>query len=131
MIVSIKFGREASMYTDINAEHGIVTTPQLQIRPRAATDCVRLAGTVLSYVLPYAQQSHPKTTTRLQDAFFALRPAAFQKMANTRDFWEFYIAEMEAGNIALEAAVTQYNDRFLSKDKLFKAIAGEDDAGDA
>ena len=131
MIISIKFGREASMYTDINAERGIVTTPQLQIKPRAATDCVRLAGTVLSYVLPYAQQPQPKVTSRVQDAFFALRPAAFQKMADTRDFREFYISEMEAGNTALEAAVTQYNDHYLSKGKLFKPINGDDDDGDA
>jgi len=131
LIVNIKFGREASMYTDINAERMIVTTPQMQIRPRAATDCVRLAGTVLSYVRPYAKHSQPKTTKRVQDAFFALRPAAFQKMADTSDFWEFYIARMEAGNTALEAAVTEYNDSFLSKGKLFKPVAGGGQDGDA
>ena len=125
MIVAIKFGREASMYTEIDAESGIVTTPQLQVRSSTATDCVRLAGTVLSYVLPYVQQSQPKIATRVQNAFFALRPASFQKMANTSDFWEFYISQMEVGNIALDAAVTQYNNHYLSKGKLFKPVTGE------
>lgn len=131
MMVDLKFGREASMYTDINAERSIVTTPEMQVRQRTATDCVRLAGTVLAHARPYAQQSQPKTTTRVQDAFFALRPAVFQKMANTADFWEFYIAQMEQGNMALEAAVTDYNRLYLSQGKVFKSEPGSAGEGDA
>ena len=86
-MVDLKFGREASMYTDIHAEQVIVTTPQMQIRKEAAMHCVRLAGTILAYARPYAQQTQPKSTSRVQDAFFALRPAAFQMMAKTADFW--------------------------------------------
>jgi AbiV family abortive infection protein len=118
-MVDLKFGREASMYTDIHAERMIVTTPQMQVRKKTAADCVRLAGTVLAHVRPYAQQAQPKTTTRVQDAFFALRPSVFQKMANTADFWEYYITKMEKGNTALEAAVTEYNHHYFSKGKLF------------
>jgi len=120
MMVDLKFGREASMYADINAERMIVTTPQMQVRQKTASDCVRLAGTVLSHVRPYAQQALPKSTTRVQDAFFALKPSTFQKMANTSDFWYFYIAQMESGNIALESAVTEYNDLYFSKKALFR-----------
>jgi AbiV family abortive infection protein len=122
-MVDLKFGREASMYTDIHAEKVIVTTPQKQVRGKTATDCVRLAGTVLSYARPYAQQAQPKQTTRVQDAFFALRPAVFQKMANTADFWHFYIGQMERGNMALEAAVTEYNTLYLSQGKLFRPLS--------
>jgi AbiV family abortive infection protein len=132
MMVALKFGREASMYTDINAEKVIVTTPQMQVRERTATDCVRLAGTVLSHVRPYAQQSQPKSTTRVQDAFFALKPTIFQRMANTADFWEYYISQMEQGKMALECAVVEYNQRFFSKGAMFKAsstlVRDEDDA---
>lgn len=126
LMVALKFGREASMYTDINADRGIVTTPQMQVRRKTASDCVRLAGTVLSHVRPYAQQTQPKSTTRLQDAFFALRPSIFQKMANTADFWYFYIAQMEGGNLALESAVTEYNDLYFSKRVLFKTESSAD-----
>jgi AbiV family abortive infection protein len=119
MMVDLKFGREASMYTDIHADQLIVTTPQMQVRKKTAADCVRLAGAVLAHVRPYAQQAKPKTTTRVQDAFFALRPSVFQRMANTADFWEYYITKMEKGNKALEAAVTEYNLHYLSKGKLF------------
>lgn len=68
-MVDLKFGREASMYTDINAERVLVTTPQIQVSEKTATNCLRLAGAVLSHVQPYAQQSQPKKTTRIQDAF--------------------------------------------------------------
>lgn len=120
LMVDLNFGREASMYTDIHAERVIVTTPQKQIREKTASDCVRLAGTVLAHVGKYAQQAQPKSTTRVQDAFFALRPSVFQKMTNTADFWEYYIAQMEAGNTALENAVMEYNQHYVTKGKTFK-----------
>ena len=115
IMVALKFGREASMYTDVNAEKVAVTTPQMQVSPRVAANCVRLAGAVLSHVRPYAQQSQTKATTRVQDAFFALRPTVFKKMANTADFWEYYISRMERGDTALDAAALEYNERFLSR----------------
>jgi len=123
-MVGLKFGREASMYTDINAEKAIVTTPEMQVHQRTAAECVRLAGAVLAYARPYTQQSQPKTTTRVQDAFFALKPAVFQKMANTADFWKYYIAQMEQGNTALEAAATEYNRLYLSQGKTFVSGRG-------
>jgi len=131
MMVALKFGREASMYTDINAERVIVTTPQMQVRQKTASDYVRLAGTVLSHVRSYAQQTQPKSTTQVQDAFFALKPSLFQKMANTADFWYFYIAQMESGNFALESAVTEYNDRYFSKSILFVMESNEEGSGAA
>jgi AbiV family abortive infection protein len=120
LTVDLQFGREASMYTDIHAEKVIVTTPQKQISREAATDCVRLAGRVLAYARPYAEQVQIKTTNRVQDSFFALRPTIFQKMANTADFWWYYISQMEQGNRTLESAVVDYNASFFSRGKLFR-----------
>ena len=130
-MVDLKFGREASMYTDINSERGIVTTPQMQVERATAANCVRLAGTVLSHVRPYAQRAQPKTSTPEQDAFFALKPAIFQKMANTGDFWEYYISRMKQGDTALETAVIDYNRLYLSKDMRFKPAESEPREGDA
>lgn len=123
MMVDLNFGREASMYTDINAERATVTTPQMQVGKKIAGNCVRLAGTVLSHVRPYTQQAQPKATTRVQDAFFALKPAVFQSMAKTADFWEYYISQMKQGNMALEAAVTEYNRHYFAHGKTFKPAA--------
>lgn len=129
-MVDLKFGREASMYTDINAERAMVTTPQMQVNEKAAAHCLGLAGAVLSHARPYAQQSQPKKTTRAQDAFFALRPSVFQKMANTSDFWEYYISRMEQGSTALDAAVTEYNQNYFSQGKTWKSASGTDGAAD-
>lgn len=129
LMVALKFGREASMYTDINPELVIVTTPQTQVRQKTASDCVRLAGIVLSHVRPYVQQTQPKSTTRMQDAFFALRPSIFQKMTNTADFWYFYLAQMKGGNLALESAVTEYYDRYFSKRALFVVKSSVEGSG--
>lgn len=120
IVVDLKFGREASMYTDIHTEKVIVTTPAMQVGQRTAADSVRLAGTVLSYAVPYAQQLQTKFMSRAQDAFFALKPTLFQKMANTVDFWEYYLHQMEQGNMTLDVAVTDYNRLYLSKGQLFK-----------
>jgi AbiV family abortive infection protein len=130
-MVDLKFGREASMYTDINAERAMVTTPQMQVGEKTATHCLRLAGAVLSHARPYAQQSQPKKTTRVQDAFFALRPSVFQKMANTGDFWEYYISRMEQGNTTLEAAVTEYNQNYFSQGKTWNPASSASEAGHA
>ena len=119
IMVDLKFGREASMYTDINAERAIVTTPSMQVKEKAAAHCVHLAGNVVAQVRRYLQ-SQPKPISRVQDEFFALKPTVFKKMANTADFWEYYIAQMEVGNMALENVVTEYNKRYFSKDTLFK-----------
>ena len=130
-MVDLKFGREASMYTDISSEKAIVTTPQMQVGEKTATHCLRLAGAVLSHVMPYAQQAQPKKTTRGQDAFFALKPSVFQKMANTGDFWEYYISRMEQGNMALEAAVTEYNRSYFSQGKNWNTASSIDGADEA
>lgn len=126
LMVDIQFGREASMYTDIQAEKAIVTTPQKQIREKAASDCVRLARKVLSYARAYAEQAELQATSRVQDSFFALKPNVFQKMASTADFWWYYIARMEQGNLALESAAVEYNANYLSKHKLFRPEGSTD-----
>ncbi|SIR72671.1 AbiV family abortive infection protein [Pseudacidovorax sp. RU35E] len=126
LMVDIQFGREASMYTDIHAEKAIVTTPQKQIREKAASDCVRLAKRVLHYARPYAEQAVLPATSRIQDSFFALKPTVFQKMAGTADFWWYYIARMEQGNLALESAAVEYNANYLSKRKTFRSEGSTD-----
>ena len=109
----------------------MVTTPQAQVVQKTATNCVRLAGAVLSHVRPYAQQVQPKTSTRAQDAFFALKPAVFQKMTNMADFWEYYVSRAEQGDMTLDSAVVQYHQRFLSRGETFKPVSKPADDGHA
>jgi AbiV family abortive infection protein len=118
--IDIKHGREPSMYTDIHFDGPKITTPESAIRPEAANNCIRLAEAVLSYATPYIT-AKPKTTTRTQDVFFAMKSSIFLKMANTEDFWWYYISRMESGDKAIENAVTEYNTKYFSKNVKFKA----------
>lgn len=118
--IDVIHGREPSMYTDIHFDGPRITTPKSTARPEAANNCIRLAETVLSYTIPYIT-AKPKFTSRTQDEFFAMKPSVFLKMANTEDFWWYYISRMESGNKAIEDAVTEYNKKYFSKNVKFKA----------
>jgi len=122
LMVALAFGREAAMYTDINAEKNIVTTPQKQVSQHVASDCIRLATTVLSHVRLYVMQSMPKKTTKAHDELFALKPSIFQKLLNNADFWEYYLSKMESGTTAFDEAVADYNRAYLTQGKYFKSI---------
>lgn len=122
VMVDIGIGREAAMYTDVHVESGSVTTPKGQIRVKAASDCVSLAGTVLHRAVEYTCRNEPKRAGRIQDAFFALKP--FHKIASTKDFWEYYVSKLEAGQSELESAVLEYNERYFSRKLLFKPHSG-------
>lgn len=120
IMVDVKHGREPSMYTDIQQDGSRVVTPETVVRSSVADNCVCLAKQVLSYAKAYVTESKPKITTPVQDAFFAMKPGLLPKMMNTKDFWEYYLSRMEAGDKALENAAIEYNRLYLSKDSKFK-----------
>jgi AbiV family abortive infection protein len=117
-MIDIGHGRELSMYVDVKPNGGAVSMPGEVVRSIAAENCVRLAKAVLTHATPHVMQIKPKVRTKVQDEFFAFKQA-FLKMANTADFWEYYIFRMEAGDKALEVAVTTYHAQFHSKGMLF------------
>ena len=109
------------MYTDIHIDGPSVLTPSVSIRPNTAESCVRLAGDVLARARPYVTQTSPLVKTRDQDALFALKPALWLKIANTKDFWEYWLSRNQAGDIAIETVTVQYNQDYFSKGLQFKA----------
>ena len=121
-MIDVKNGREPSMYTEIHDGTKVVT-PEAAVRSSVAENCVRLAERILSYTRPHVTQSQPKVITRVQDAFFAMKPGVFQKMTKSADFWEYYISRKQAGDNALETAVTEYNRLYFSKSVKFKEDA--------
>jgi hypothetical protein len=42
-------------------------------------------------------------------------------MATTKDFWEYYLARSQAGDMAIETAATQYYKDYFSKGLPFNA----------
>jgi AbiV family abortive infection protein len=121
LILNVQHGREPAMYTDIHIDGPSVLTPSVSIRPKTAESCVRLARDVLAWVRPYVAQTAPLVKTRAQDALFALRPFVWLKMANTKDFWEYYLSRSQYGDMAIETAATQYHKDYFSKGLQFKA----------
>jgi AbiV family abortive infection protein len=123
IMVAIKFGREAAMYTDINAERIAVISPNMQVCQRAASDCIQLARVVISHARPYALQDQPKTATKAHDALFSMKPSLYNKIMNSEDFWWYYISKVEQGQSAFDANVVEYSRTFLANGKNFKNTA--------
>lgn len=115
----VKNGREPSMYTDLIDDGTRVTSPANLVRPISAKSCVKLAHDLLAQATTYVLTRKLTPTTRLQDRFFALNQKTFLKIANTADFWEYYISKAEDGNLAIEEATTEYHDNYFSKGKTY------------
>lgn len=115
IMVAIQFGRMAAMYTDINAERATVTTPEMQVRERAASDCVRLARAVMTHARPYAKQVQPKQATKEHDALFSMKPSTYRKIVNDEAFWRYHISRIEQRQSAFDANVVEYKRTYLDK----------------
>lgn len=111
----VKNGREPSMYTDFSADGLRVVSPASVVRAVAAESCIRLCRDLLGRAREYIHSGQISPSTRAEDRFFALNQKTFLKMANTADFWEYYIDRIKGGNNALAPAAVSYHDKYLSK----------------
>ncbi len=108
LIFHVKRGREPSMYSDLRTGPDRVQTPREVVRESAARDCVRLAENCLSYAHRHVIEKIPVRFTAAHDRLFTMKPATFQEMLNTQDFWWYYISRMEAGQTDIADAVIGY-----------------------
>jgi len=120
LMIALKYGREPSMYTDIDYKTGKVKSPHEMVREVAATDCIRLAQHCYYKTDEHMQTKEPTQRTKDEDSFYGMKGNTTTKLFNTEDFWWFYIANMEAGENDLSRSVIQYQHEFLSKGRLFK-----------
>lgn len=124
LMIHLKRGREPSMYTDIHYDSSKVQIPGAVVRDVAARDCVRLARHCLTYARKHIAERKPETRSRDEDQLFAMKSRQFQKIANTEDFWWYYIAQLESGKQDFAATVVEYQRKFLLKGKTFKVRDG-------
>jgi AbiV family abortive infection protein len=117
--VDLLNGRESAMYVDIHPDTLAVSSPTTVVPVDVSRNCVDLAARALGYIRPYLTSASTQTYTQDQDAFFAMRPAVFQRMANTEDFWNFFIDRAKAGDTALDSAAMAYHRDYFSKGRLF------------
>ena len=120
LMIELKYGREPSMYTDIHPDSSTIQIPAAMVREKATFDCIRLATDCLSHTQTHIAEKSPEPRTRAQDQLFAMKAGQVQKIANTEDFWWYYIAQMEAGRKDFAEAVVSYQATYGKSGALFR-----------
>ena len=121
LIIALTHGRESSMYTDIRSDIGSVQRPSEVVREVAAADSVRLAVQCLEHARLHVANNDPVPRTQVEDQLFSMKATQYHEIANTEDFWWYYIAEREAGRKDWTAAVVTYRREFVLKGRQFRA----------
>lgn len=120
LIIHLKRGREPSMYTNIHPDGLTIQVPSEMVRDAAARDCVRLSTDCLAHARKHVAEKVPERRTRAEDQLFAMKTGEFQKIANTEDFWWYYIAQLESGRKDFSEAVVQYRTEYFLKGRQFE-----------
>jgi AbiV family abortive infection protein len=128
LILDLQRGREPSMYTELRANPDRVQTPRDVVRAIAASDCVRLARDCLTHTHQHVREKAPAKFTSAQDKLFTMKSVKFRKMLNTEDFWWYYIAQMEAGQLDIAEAVLGYEQHHIKTGTEFRAAEQPSDA---
>lgn len=108
------------MYTDFGSDSSGVQVPSAVVREKAAFDCIRLARDCFSYTQRHVTEKAPEPRTEAQDRFFAMKTARFQKIANSEDFWWYYVAQVESGNKDFAQAVVSYQEQYAKTGSVFR-----------
>jgi AbiV family abortive infection protein len=112
-------GREKAMYVDVR-ENGTISLPQKIVRPKAATDCVRLAQIALKTTLHFISLNKPAKTSSFADKLLCLSTNTITKIFNNEDFWWYYIDLLKKNrNTDLAVGVAKYHDEHYCKGKCF------------
>lgn len=125
LIIALTHGREPSMYTDIRADTGEVQRPSVVVREVAARDSVRLAIQCIEHARSRIANDEPGLKTRAEDQLFAMKAAQYREIANTEDFWWYYISELEAGRQDWALAVVTYRTEFVLRNRKFLPDRGD------
>jgi AbiV family abortive infection protein len=120
LMINLKRGREPSMYSELRSEPDRAQRPRDIVREEAARDCVRLAGDCLAHAGPHIRDKQPQQISRAMDALFTMKDNYVKKILSTPDFWWYYIARREAGNLGWSEAIIGYDKEHVERGTLFK-----------
>lgn len=109
-----------TLHMGIDPQSAKIIVPSAIVRPAAAQTCVRMAQTIFAYAAPHVMESPPKIRTKTEDEFFAMKPQVLVTLANSADFWQYYISCMKTGDSAFEAAIAEYSRKYYAKNAKFK-----------
>jgi AbiV family abortive infection protein len=119
--IALKYGREPSMYTDVDKESSI-RSPSEMVRPEAATDCLRLAKLCLRDTHAFQTNNHPAPFSMWQDRWYELG-AKSSKVWQCEDFGEYLEHMMDQHPVDadyLPRAIVTYYERYFVKKVPFK-----------
>lgn len=122
LIIHLKRGREPAMYCDLKTDPDRVQLPSVVVRPTAARDCVKLAGSCLAHASKHVREKTPENFTVAQDKLFAMKHTQFQDMLNNEDFWLYHISRMQVGQHDIAASVDGYERDHIKSGKLFRDL---------
>jgi AbiV family abortive infection protein len=120
LMITLKYGREPSMYTDVDYESREIKKPKELVRDVAAKDCIRLAKHCYYKTQEYLQTKSQQKETATTIAFTVCKKAQVKQLFNNVDFWWYYIAKLEAGEYEISKFVVDYQREYLSKGLKFK-----------
>lgn len=120
LMISLKYGREPSMYVDIKYPNGEVERPKLLVRKVAARDCIQLAMHCHFKTNEHISSKSPNSRTKHDDEFYGMKGKKVRELFNTEDFWWFYINRAENGAKDISEAVVLYQRDFLKRGKKFQ-----------
>jgi AbiV family abortive infection protein len=121
LMTNLKRGREPSMYSDLRSDPDRAQRPREVVREKAAQDCVRLSGDCLAHGVNHVREKQPHQITRAMDMLFTMKRSHMQKMMNTEDFWWYYIARREGGDLDWAEALIGYDKDHIQRGTLFKS----------
>lgn len=116
MSISLKDGREPSMYTDIRPGTGEIAIPSKRIRHIAGVDCVRLAIDCLKYVEVHIKGA-PRKTSREEDEFFLMKSSQIEKVTSDNRFGAFLLSLEKTLMLNMTYAIPTFYKKYLSKGK--------------
>ena len=66
------------------------------------------------------RDEQPQQITRAMDALFTMKDNYVKKILNTADFWWYYIARRDAGNLDWAEAIVGYDKEHIQRGTTFK-----------
>ena len=120
LIISLKNGREPSMYTDINYIEGKLYRPKDVVRNISARDCILLAQHCYAKTEEHLSDNQPAKRSADEDAFYGMKDRKVNELLNTEDFWWYHISKMEQGENDIAKSITSYQRDYLNKGRTFQ-----------
>ncbi len=120
MMISLKQGREPSMYTEINYLDGKLYCPEDVVRKIAARDCIRLARHCYTKTEEHQNKNEPTKRSANEDRFYGMKDRKVNDLFNTEDFWWYHMSRMELGENDIADSIASYQREYQNKGRTFQ-----------